>query len=117
MAESEQELKSLLRKVKKEMKSWVKTQHPKTKITAYSPNTSQQIDGQTMETVTVFVFLGSKIVADGGYIHEIRRHLLLGRKPMTNRQHIKKWRHNFANKALYSQRNGFSSSVQLLSHV
>ena len=73
--------------------------------------TSWQIDGKTMETVTDFIFLGSKISVDGDCIHEIKRRFLLGRKAMTNlRQHIKKQRHHFANKGEYSQNYGFSSS-------
>ena len=73
--------------------------------------TSWQIDGETMATVRDFIFLGSKITADGDCSHEIKRHFLLGRKAMTNlRQHIKKQRCYFANKGLYSQSYGFSSS-------
>ena len=72
---------------------------------------SWQIDGATVETVTDFIFLGSEITADGACSHEIKRHLLLGRKVMTNpRQHIKKQRHYFANKGPSSQSYGFSSS-------
>ena len=83
----------------------------KTKIMASSPITSWQIDGETVETVTDFIFLGSKITADGECNHEIKRHLLLGRKVMTNpRQHIKKQRHYFVNKGPSSQGYGFSSS-------
>ena len=67
-----------------EWKSWLKTQHSKTKITASGPITLWQIDGETMETVTDSIFLGSKITADGDCSHEIKRHLLLGRKIMTN---------------------------------
>ena len=85
MAESEEELKSLLMKVKKESeKVGLKLNIQKKKIMASSPITSWQIDGETMETVTDFVFLGSKITADGDCSHEIKRHLLLGRKVMTN---------------------------------
>ena len=84
MAESE-ELKSLLRKVKEESeKVGFKLNIQKTKIMASGPNTSWQIDGETMETVTDFVLGGSKITADGDCSHEIKRHLLLGRKVMTN---------------------------------
>ena len=73
-------------KVKEESgKSWLKIQHSKkTKITASSPITSRQIDGETMETVTYFIFLGSKITADSDFSHEIKKPLLLGRKAMTN---------------------------------
>ena len=85
MAESEEELKSLLMKVKEESeKASLKLNIQKTKIMASSPITSWQIDGGTMETVTGFIFLGSKITADGDCSHEIKRCLLLGRKAMTN---------------------------------
>ena len=79
---------------------------------ASNPITSWQIDEETMETVIDFIFLGSKITADGDCSHETKRCLILGRKAMTNlaRQHIKKQRHYFANKGLYSQCYGFSSS-------
>ena len=93
MAESEEELKSLLIKVKEESeKVGLKLSIQKTKITASSPITSWQIDGETMETVTDFVFLGSKITADGDSSHEIKRRLLLGRKVMTNLDNILKSR-------------------------
>ena len=83
-AESEEELKSLLMKMKKERKNvGLKLHNQKTKIMASSPITSWQIDGATMETVTVFIFLVSKMTADGDCSHEIKRHLLLGRKVMT----------------------------------
>ena len=85
MAESKEELKSLLIKVKeKSEKAGLKLNIQKMKIMASSPNTSWQIDGETMETVTDFIFLGSKITADGDCSHEIKRCLLLGRKTMTN---------------------------------
>ena len=85
MAESKEELKSLLMKVKEESeKVGLKLNIQKTKIMASGPITSWQIDGETMKTVTDFIFLGSKITADGDYSHEIKRHLLLGRKAMTN---------------------------------
>ena len=81
MAESEEELKGLLIKVKEESeKGGLKLNAQKTKNMASSPITSWQIDGETMETVTDFVFLGSKITADGDCSHEIKKHLLLGRK-------------------------------------
>ena len=81
MAESEEELKSLLVKVKEESeKVGLKLNTQKTKIMAYGPITSWQIDGETRETVTEFIFLGSKITANGDYSHEIKRCLLLGRK-------------------------------------
>ena len=85
MAESEEELKTLLMKVKEESEIvGLKLNMQKTKIMASGPITSQEIDGETMETVTDFIFLGSKITADGDCSREIKRHLLLGRKGMTN---------------------------------
>ena len=85
MAESEEELKSLLMKVKEEReKAGLKLSIQKTEIMASSLITSWQIDEETMETVTDFIFLGSKITADGDHSHEIKRCLLLGRKAMTN---------------------------------
>ena len=85
MAESEEELKSLLMKVKEESeKIGLKLNIQKTKIMASGPITSWQINGETVETVTNFIFLGSKITADGDCSHEIKRCLLLGRKAMTN---------------------------------
>ena len=96
MAESEEQLKSLLMKVKEESeKVGLKLNIQKAKIMASSSITSWQIDGETVETVRDFIFWGSKITADGDCSHEIKRHLLLGRKA---RQHIKKQRHYFANK-------------------
>ena len=89
MAESEEELKSLLRKVKVESERvGLKLNIQKTKIMASGPITSWQIDGDTVETVADFIFLGSKITADGDCSHEIKRRLLLGRKVMTNLDHI-----------------------------
>ena len=91
MAKSEKELKSLLMKVKEESeKNWLKTRHSKSKFMASGPITSWQIDGETMDTVTDFIFLGSKITADGDCSHEIKRHLLLGRKAITNLDSILK---------------------------
>ena len=85
MAESKEELKGLLMKVKeKNEKAGLKLNVQKMKIMASSPITSGQIDGETMETVTDFIFLGFKITTDGDCSHEIKRHLLLGRKAMTN---------------------------------
>ena len=85
MAESEEELKKLLVKVKEESeKAGLKLNIQKTKIMALGSITSWQTDEETMETVTDFIFLGSKITADGDCSHEIKRHLLLGRKAMTN---------------------------------
>ena len=85
MAESEEELKSLLMKVKVESeKAGIKLNNQKTEIMASDTITSWQIDGETMETVTDFIFLGSKFTVDGDCSHEITRRLLLGRKAMTN---------------------------------
>ena len=111
MAESEEELKSLLMKVKEETeKAGLKLNIQKMKITASSIITLWQIDGETMETVTDFIFLGSKITADGDCRHEIKRRLLLGRKVMTNLDSILKSRHYFATKGPSSQSYGFSIS-------
>ena len=93
MAESEEELKSLLMKVKEESeKVGLKLNIQKTKIMASGPITSWEIDGETVETVSVFIFLDSKITADDDCSHEIKRHLLLGRKVMTNLDSILKSR-------------------------
>ena len=93
MAESEEELKSLLMKVKKESEKFgLKLNIQKTKVMASGPITSWQIDGETVETVADFIFLGSKISADGDCSHEIKRHLLLRRKVMTNLDSILKSR-------------------------
>ena len=93
MAENEEELESLLMKVKKESeKVGLKPNTEKTKIMASGPITSWQIDGETAEAVSDFIFLGSKITADGDSSHEIKRHLLLGRKVMTNPDSILKSR-------------------------
>ena len=106
MAESEEELKSLLMKVKEESeKVGLKPNIQKTKIMASSPITSRQINGEIMETVTDFIFLGSKITADGECSHEIKRCLLLDQP-----RPIKKQRHYFAIKGPFSQSYGFSSS-------
>ena len=110
---AERELKSILMKVKEESeKVGLKLNIQKTKkIMASCPITSWQIDGETMETVTEFIFLGSKITADGECSHEIKKHLLPGRIAMTNLDSVLKSRDNhFANKGLYSQSYGFSSS-------
>ena len=105
MAESEEELKSLLMKVKEESeKVGLKLDIQKAKIMASGPITSWQIDGETEETVSDFIVLGSKITADGDCSHEIKRRLLLGRKAMT------KQRHYLTNKGSCSQSYGFSSS-------
>ena len=82
----------------------------KTKIMVSGPITSWEIDGETVETVSDFIFGGSKITEDGDYSHEIKRCLLLGRSYDQPRQHIKKQRHYLANKGLSSQSYGFSSS-------
>ena len=93
MAESKEELKSFLIKVKeKSEKTGLKLNIQKRKIMASGPIISWQIDGETMETVTDFIFLGSRITADGDCSHEIKRHLLLGRKALTKlKQHFTKW--------------------------
>ena len=109
MAESEEVLKSLSMKVKEESeKVGLKLNIQKTKIMASSQITSWQIDGETVETVRDFIFLGSKITADGDCSYEIKRHLLLGRKAMTNLHSIKKQRDYSANKGPSSQSYGFS---------
>ena len=111
MAESEEELKSLLMKMKEENeKVGLKLNTQKTKIMASSPITSWQIDGETMETVTDFTFLGSKITADGDCSHEIKRRLLLGRKAMANLDSILKSRDITLPTKVQSQSSGFSSS-------
>ena len=93
MAESEEELKSLLMKVNEESeKVGLKLNIQKTKVTASDPITSCQIDGETVETVLDFIFLGSKITVDGDCSHEIKRHLLLGKKTMTNLDSVLKSR-------------------------
>ena len=110
MTESK-ELKSLLMKVKEESKKvGLKLNIQKTKIMASGPITLWQTDGKTMETVTDFIFLGSKITADGDCSHEIKRCLLLGRKTMTNLDRILKSRDYFADKGLSIQSYGFTSS-------
>ena len=115
MAESEEELKSLLMKVKKESeKVGLKLNIQKTKIMASDPITSWQIDGETVEAVRDFIFGGSKITADGDCSQEIKRCLLLWKKSYDQtRQHIKKQRHYFVNKGPSSQ----FSSIQSLSRV
>ena len=108
MAESKEELKSLLMKVKEESeKVGLKLSIQKTKIMASGPITSWQIDGETMETRRDFIFWCSKITADGDCSHDIKRHLLLGVKSLTNQDRVLKSR---ANKGLSSQSYGFSSS-------
>ena len=112
MAESKEELKSLLMKVKEESeKAGLKLNIQKTKIMASGPITLWHVAGETMETVKDFIFLGSKVTVDGDCSHEIKRHLLLGRKVLTNLDSVwKKQGHYFANKGLSSQSYGFSSS-------
>ena len=119
MAASKEELKSLLMKMKEESeKAGLKLNIQKTKIMASGPITSWKIDGETVETVTNFIFLGSKITAYGECSREIKRHLLFGRKAMTNldikksvfKPSIKNQRHHFADKGPNSQSYVFSSS-------
>ena len=111
MAESEEELRRLLMKVKEESeKVDLKLNIQKSKIMASSPITSWEIDGETVETVSDFIFWSSKITADGDCSHEIKRHLLLGKSYNQHSQCIKKQRHYFTNKGLSSQSYGFSSS-------
>ena len=111
MAKSKEELKNLLMKVKEEIeKAGIKLNTQKTKIKASSPITSWQIDGKTMETVTDFIFLGSKITIDGDCSHEIKRLAPWKKSYDQPRQHIKKQRHYFANKGPSSQSYGLSSS-------
>ena len=111
MAESEEELKSFLMKVKEESeKVGLKLNIQKAKIMASSPITSGQIDGETVEMVADFIFLGSKITADGDCNHEINRHLLLGRKIMTNLDSILQSRDITLPTKVCSQSYGFSNS-------
>ena len=111
MAESKGELKSLSMKVKEESKkAGLKLSIQNTKMMAFSPITSRQTDGETMETVRDFISLASKITAGGDCSHEIKRHFLLGRKVMTNLDSILKSRHYFVKKGPSSQGYGFSSS-------
>ena len=111
MAESKEELKSHLMKVKEESeKVGLKLNIQKTKVMAFSPITSWQIDGETMETMTDLILGGSKITADGDCSLEIKRHLLLGRKAMTNLDSVLKSRHYFVDKDPSSQSYGFSST-------
>ena len=110
MAESKEKRKSLLIKIKEESeKAGLRLNIQKTKIMAYSSITSWQIDEETMKTVTVFIFLGSKIIADGDCSHEIKRRLLLGRKSITNLDSILKSK-NFADNGPSGQSYCFSSS-------
>ena len=113
MVEGKEELKSLLMKVKEKMKKLASINIQKTKIMTSAPISSWQIDGETMETVTEFIFLDSKITADGDCSHEIKRHLFAAWKKIYDqpRQHIKNQRHYFTHKVPYSQRYGFSGSM------
>ena len=112
VAESKTELKSFLMKVEEESeKAGLKLNFQKTKIMASGPITLWHIDGEPMKTMKDFIFLGSKITADYVHSHEIKRHLLLGRKAMTNLNSIlKKQRYYFMSKVPSSQSHGFSSS-------
>ena len=114
MAEKEEELKNPLMKVKEESeKSWLKTQHSKNQDHGIWTHHFMVIDGETMETVTDFIFLGSTITADGDCIHEIKRCLLLGRKAMTTLDSVSKSRNFFffffAGKVPFIQIYDFSS--------
>ena len=111
MAESEEDLKSLLMKVKEESeKVGLKLNIQKTKIMASGPITSWQIDGETMETVADFISLGSRITVDDDCSHEIKTLIPWKKNYEQPRQHVKKQRHYFANKGPSSQSYGFSSS-------
>ena len=112
VAESEEELKNLVMRVKEESaKNGLKLNIKKTKIMATGPISSWQIEGEDMEAVTDFTFLGSMITADGDSSHEIKRRLFLGRKAMTNLDSIlKKQGHHLANKSPHSQSYGFPCS-------
>ena len=112
MAESKEELKSLLMKVKEKSKNvGLKLNIQNTNIIASGPITTWQIDGETMETVSDFIFLGSKITADGDFSHEIKRHLLLGRKGMTNLDSVFKSREiTLLTNVCLVKANGFSCS-------
>ena len=112
MSESEEELKSLLVKVKEESeKTGLKLNIQKMKIMASGPTTSWEIDGETVDTVADFIFLGSKITADGDCSHEIKKMLAPWKKSYGRpRQHVKKQRHYFTDKGSSSQSYGFSSS-------
>ena len=120
MAESEEELKSLLMKVKEESENVsLKLNIQKAKIMATGLITSWEIDGETKETLTDFIFLGSKITADSDCSHEIKRHLLLGRKAMTNLDSISKSRDIPLPTKVHLVKAicGFASSFQSLSHI
>ena len=110
MAESEEELKSLLKVKVESEKVGLKLNNQKTKIMASGPTPSWEIDGETVETVSDFIFLGSKITADGDCTHEIKRRLLLGRKAMTNLDSILKSRELTLPTKVHLVSYGFSSS-------
>ena len=105
MAESKEELKSLLKVKEESEKVGLKLNIQKTKIMASRPITPWQTDGETMEAVTDFIFLGSKITADGDWNHEIKRRLLLGRKAMTNLDRVLKSRECLCSNVLCQQRS------------
>ena len=118
MAESEEELKSLLMKVKEESENvGIKLNIRKMKIMASGPIILWEIDGETLDTVADFIFLGSKITVDGECSHEIKRRLLLGRKIMTNLDSILKSRDITVNKDPFGQGYGFSSSHVWMSEL
>ena len=108
MVQSEEELKSLMKVKVGSEKVGLKLNIQKMEIMASGPGTSWEIDWETVETVSDFIFLGSKITSDGDCSHEIKRCLLLGRKVMSNLDSILKSRHYFANKGPSSQGYGFS---------
>ena len=108
MAESEEELKSLFMKAKEDSERGLKLNIQKTKIMASGPSTSWEIDGETVETLADFIFLGSKITADGDCSHEIKRCLLLGRKVMSNLDSIFKSRDLTLPKKVHLVKTGFS---------
>ena len=110
MAESKEELKSLLMKVKEESEKTDLNSTFKNRVHGIWSHHFMANRGETMETVRDFICLGSKITVDGDCSHEIKKHLLLGRKTDKLRQHIKKQRHHLAYKVPYSQSYGFSSS-------
>ena len=116
MAEREEKLKSLFMKVKEEIENpGLKLNIQKMKTMASGPITSWQIDGDTMETLAEFIFFTFKITTDGDCSHEIKRHLFLGRKAMTNLYSIlQKQRHYFADRGPYSQSYVFSTSHVLM---
>ena len=117
MAESEEERKGLSKKVKESEKVGSKLNIQKTKIMASGPITSWQIDGETMETVTDFIFLGSKITVDGDCRHAIKGLAPWKERDGKPRQSIKKQRHHFADKSLFSQSYGFARSHVWMSEL